>query len=798
MNDCFFVLKYNPPQSQLITMNDMKNHASAGKTADKHVHKFTTRNTDTITNTHVRKLTSIALMAIMVGGGLTFAIPGMEPVHAVMIQSEPHLAVSAEGQNADNEIGKTNIVEVIVDDDRIGDIGDAAPLVTVGDEDLTMYQAGSGAWYGYFASEDIRGIGLTIGACLTNPTCTDVFGEALIIKGAPDKDADGIGVQTLHVFALDSSFDVTYDRPGTDETVSMEYDDPDSGVSLDRTTYPQNTGVVITIDDQALNVDPTSTDVWTFVSNGDQFYGTPTTTTVGALETAVDDRDGKISIAQSRYDNTIGDNPEPDPAEARTTLQAKSNAADEIINNPLNDPAVLNGETTPTLMRLTELIRDYGQGTKTVTPNTVVDENTAIGDIPDNFRGNLWIEYEDDYGRGDRTSDDADDPNYKGQLLMNYQTAYGQGDRNDNDPDSEHYKGTALIEFERVDGNGDRSNTDLTNAQDNPNYDGINMDETLDGILDESVVKIPKNYRGSAWIEFDTQAGTAVTDLDGTDVTDGLESFDIDANNILACASDDCTAAGNVVVRFTEDGSNNSIFNNAPDGTSNIQTESNAQRGLSFSVSYGSDSASSGIGYSTTNIVIDAGSEWNSGQEVGITLTDSDANTNSLDADDLDVSNPDHIIPTITIGEPLTLTNGIEITTLEATPADTATAPDPPANNGLTVTQSDARDGDVSQRKVITATIGSAATTDDDGNLTVESMITIGIEYSDVDAEYKVVNYDLGAFEGATLTIDGVESDLSSTYVTEELPTEFVLTYAGQYRDFRGKRNSNRHPLVRP
>ena len=97
-------------------MNDMKNHASAGKTADKHVHKFTTRNTDTITNTHVRKLTSIALMAIMVGGGLTFAIPGMEPAYAAQISSNPNLHVSAEGQNSSNEIAVTNIVEVVIND----------------------------------------------------------------------------------------------------------------------------------------------------------------------------------------------------------------------------------------------------------------------------------------------------------------------------------------------------------------------------------------------------------------------------------------------------------------------------------------------------------------------------------------------------------------------------------------------------------------------------------------------------------------------------------------------------------
>ena len=331
------------------------------------------------------------------------------------------------------------------------------------------------------------------------------------------------------------------------------------------------------------------------------------------------ERDGKISDAQGTYDDLIELNPEPDPGKAREGLDAKSEAADEIINNPLNaldDENRLGPGATVTIEALTELIRNYGQGAKDVTDRTVTNADdtaepptidTLIADIHDDFRGILWIEYVDDYGRGDRTSDEPDNVNYKGAKLIAYQTVYGQGDRTSNDETDENYKGTALIAFERVDGNGDRSIKVLSNDQDNPDYTVDNTDgEVLDKILDESKV-VPKNYRGSAWIQFDDAAGTAVTGLTGVTVTKGLESFDIDANNILTCASADCTAAGDIVVEFTEDGSNNSVFNNAPDGTSNVQTESNAQRGLSFSVSYGDDSASSGIGFSTTDIVIDAG-----------------------------------------------------------------------------------------------------------------------------------------------------------------------------------------------
>ena len=108
-------------------------------------------------------------------------------------------------------------------------------------------------------------------------------------------------------------------------------------------------------------------------------------------------------------------------------------------------------------------------------------------------------------------------------------------------------------------------------------------------------------------------------------------------------------------MKFTEDGSNDSVFTNTNDDDEpNLKTADNAQRGLSFSVTY-DNTASSGIEYSTTSITIDAGDDWGSGQEIGITLTDSDANTNSLTEETLDVTDSDRTIPTIRMGDPFTL-----------------------------------------------------------------------------------------------------------------------------------------------
>ena len=170
------------------------------------------------------------------------------------------------------------------------------------------------------------------------------------------------------------------------------------------------------------------------------------------------------------------------------------------------------------------------------------------------------------------------------------------------------------------------------------------------------------------WITFDNDASAAVDALDGTPVTDGLESLLTcdDVHGLLACDRRNhlrWSYLGNDIHRGWKQRLRRSTTQQAVQG--DMRDHGRLPQGdCHFQSHMVQHSASSGIGFSTTNIVIDAGTEWNSGQEIGVTLTDSDANTNSLDADDLAVSNPDHVIPTITIGEPLTLTNG-----LTATPA---------------------------------------------------------------------------------------------------------------------------------
>ena len=255
--------------------------------------KFTERNTDTIKNANVRKLTSIALMTIMVAGGLTFAIPGMEPAEAAQISSNPNLKVSAEGQNADNAIASTNIIEIIVSD---GDVNasDDSVLVTVDGEPITMTFF-SGAWYAYFADSDITNAGL---AADTGEVDALVTGEPSF-DPAPDP--------LVNLLDLDGEFDIVYEKPANAQTVTLDLDDPDSGVSLDRTNYSQGTDVVITIDDQALNVDPTDTDTWFFTTGGDPFYGLVTSADDADTVTTNADDIGDQAEAQATRDQAIAD-----------------------------------------------------------------------------------------------------------------------------------------------------------------------------------------------------------------------------------------------------------------------------------------------------------------------------------------------------------------------------------------------------------------------------------------------------------------------------------------------------------
>ncbi len=252
-----------------------------------------------------RKTTSLILMTIMVAGGLTFAIPSMEPVYA---QSTPNLYVSAADPNGygarfDNTFGGLQVVEVIVNDPLLTDSNDAMPRVTINDDiKLNMTQAGDGSWYGYFADKgrdgngddddtDITGYFLNTatvqlaldgelnydglyGSSEDSARFTGVggFTDDNLVNNSPSKRGstakilsdDGNQIKYLD---LDDGDDVkiVYQKAGNPQTVTLTYDkSKNNGIELDRNSYARDANVYITLTDHVLNVDPTSKDFWQF------------------------------------------------------------------------------------------------------------------------------------------------------------------------------------------------------------------------------------------------------------------------------------------------------------------------------------------------------------------------------------------------------------------------------------------------------------------------------------------------------------------------------------------------------
>ena len=110
-------------------------------------------------------------------------------------------------------------------------------------------------------------------------------------------------------------------------------------------------------------------------------------------------------------------------------------------------------------------------------------------------------------------------------------------------------------------------------------------------------------------------------------------------------------------ITLTELAPNTAVFSTYDEtDISQIKITSDAPRGKSATITYDDDiTILVGFGFATIDIQAPA-EEWNSGEEIPVVLTDSDANKNSRADEDLDFNNPDvDLIPSLSIGDPFTL-----------------------------------------------------------------------------------------------------------------------------------------------
>jgi hypothetical protein len=117
------------------------------------------------------------------------------------------------------------------------------------------------------------------------------------------------------------------------------------------------------------------------------------------------------------------------------------------------------------------------------------------------------------------------------------------------------------------------------------------------------------------------------------------------------------TGAGDYYLVFYEDADNTGTFSNVDNlDDSNIDVNTSAARGTTATFDY-NDSAQSFVVANDFGVIdMDAssvGSEWNSGEEIAVTLTDQDLNKNTLNDEDLTIDSD--LIPSLQIGSPLTV-----------------------------------------------------------------------------------------------------------------------------------------------
>ena len=202
-----------------------------------------------------RKLTSITLMAIMLAGGMTIAVPSETPVAVAQTGMLSVSATAAPG----NSFGGPQIIEIVVDDPSRSDIADGILSldITVGGTGVTMRQADTGKWYAYVADTSaVVAANLALTADIANATISD----------PPKRSGVTFELETVE-FKNDSDIDVVLGN----EVITLHYeDDLDdlATVSVGRTVVPEGGQIHVTVSDFRLNLDPTGADEWVVYTDG--------------------------------------------------------------------------------------------------------------------------------------------------------------------------------------------------------------------------------------------------------------------------------------------------------------------------------------------------------------------------------------------------------------------------------------------------------------------------------------------------------------------------------------------------
>ena len=210
----------------------------------------------------------------------------------------------------------------------------------------------------------------------------------------------------------------------------------------------------------------------------------------------------------------------------------------------------------------------------------------------------------------------------------------------------------------------------------------------------------------------------------------------------------DGTTTYSEILTIVEIGPNSGIFDNADDDHSTLGILDDAPRGQSGSVTYDKKSISIVTGSSSATVSVvepiltigDGSQSLKPGTELPVVLVDPDMNINSGLRNELDVFAPSAIIPTLTIGNPITLEDAFDVQFHSVSPTLTG---DDDSNSSVPDTNSDRLLIDTSNvangsYEMISMNLGITASSLTSSLLDVSNSNTDGTNW---------INYDLRSFE---------------------------------------------------
>ncbi|MDA7944172.1 MAG: hypothetical protein MPJ06_09285, partial [Nitrosopumilus sp.] len=524
-------------------------------------------------NTVARRATSIALMAIMVAGGMTIAFPGATPDAMAAPRSLANLSVST------TMFGGPMVIEIIVQDPNIDETGErqGEPDVTFDGKDLRMIQGSEGYWYAYVA----------------NARIVDLF----------ESEAN-------------TGNNLLGNRIGTGLDFGTFCEDPDEHILNNQKEFAD------------------TADVYTASSAPCEYsqYTTPE------------------NLINTGGFNTANNVVRSAPAPSTPAGSGSAGEDDNVGNNDLKN------------VRLWPFIQAFSDISDDSTIKVVYNKGGSAQEID--------IKYEADMD--DFASFDVDRSKYPHEAHVHLKIE--DNILNIDPTDEDIWTWTATLD------------------------DGAPITDVYYQMFDsEGTPASNVTTGGDAAANIDTAALVISADERATAEFGDSSSLVFDLNGALTVtgSGNGAVAAGGALtnlVTLAEDGQNSGVFETTDgDSLSGLRTMNDPDmREVPFTIDYADSARNWFVGYSTAVVNMDAaavGSDWGSGEELPISVTDQDLNKNSLATDYLRVN---------ANGNPLSIQLGAEgeavvpfqsnfvVTTVPLDLRQHASVSDAPSNAGVT------------------------------------------------------------------------------------------------------------------